>query len=406
MTGKASTLQVLSIGFLIVGNLIGAGILALPINTGLAGFVPSLIGLFVTSAAMYYSAIILSREAVACRDKTFNYPSLYQLYLGSAGKWIAITANLIILYGLLTAYLTGITTIVGNLFQLAVDPVWVMLGFFALVTLISMAGMVNLGKYIALLVVLKCAVFVAIVVMASGHIQSANLSHHNWAFFIAGIPILVTAFHFHNIIPAICQTLQWDMRVIGRTMLIGMALGFVMNATWLLVGIGVLPLDNSAIGLVNAFVKNLPATVPLATAIGSQTFLVFAMFFAMVAITTAYLANGLGLIGFMDDLTLHQFGRSNALLSRLLAFAPPLVIALVYPDIFLKAIDFAGGFGIVTLFGILPSIIAIRKARTHTQKVLGYAMLVLFSGFFLLETAQESGLLHISPSEEYWSAPL
>lgn len=403
MHGKASGIQILSIGFLIVGNLIGAGILALPINTGLAGFVPSFLGLLVTSIAMFYSAIILSREAVFHQDKTFNYPSLYQIYLGTAGKWVAVVANLIILWGLLTAYLTGITTIVTNLFDLSVAPVWIMLGFFGIVTLISMAGMLRLEKYIAVLVLLKCLVFVVIAVMAGTHINAENLAHHNWPLFIAGIPILVTAFHFHNIIPAICETLKWDIKLITRTMLIGMVLGFLMNATWLMIGIGVLPLDNSPIGLINAFMKNLPATIPMAEAIGSQIFLVCAMFFAMVAITTAYLANGLGLIGFMDDLTKHQFGKSSPMLSRVLSFGPPLLIALVYPDVFLKAIDFAGGFGIVVLFGILPSIIAIRKAQSSGQRLLGYAMLLLFGCFFMLEVAQEVGLLHIPVSAEYWN---
>jgi hypothetical protein len=69
-----------------------------------------------------------------------------------------------------------------------------------------------------------------------------------------------------------------------------------MNATWLLVGLGVHPLDNSSVGLVNAFMKNLPATIPLSMMIGSQMFMLFAMFFAMIAITTVYLANGMGLI--------------------------------------------------------------------------------------------------------------
>jgi tyrosine-specific transport protein len=402
MESKVSPLQIISIGFLIVGNLIGAGILALPINTGLAGFFPSLMGLFVTSAAMYYSAIILSNEAVTRQEITFNYPSLYQTYLGTAGKWVAVLANLIILYGLLTAYLTGITSIIGNLFQLSISPVWLMLCFFVIVTLISLANVAAIQKYIAVLVAIKCVAFVVIVWMAGGHVKAQNLSHINWPLFTCGIPILVTAFHFHNIIPAVCETLKWNQKVINRTMLIGMTLGFLMNATWLLVGIGVLPLDNSPIGLVNAFEKNLPATIPLAQAIHSQTFLLLAMFFALVAITTAYLANGLGLIGFMDDLTSHHLGRTSPTLSRVLAFGPPLVIALVYPDIFLKAIDFAGGFGIVTLFGILPSIIAIRKARTKTQKLLGVAMLLLFGIFFVLETAQEIGLLKISPDTEYW----
>lgn len=401
-TTKPSMLQIISIGFLIVGNLIGAGILALPINTGLAGFVPSLIGLFITSAAMYYSAIILSSEAVQQQQSTFNYPSLYQTYLGTAGKWVAVAANLIILYGLLTAYLTGITTIITKLFNLNVQPVWLMLGFFAVTSLISLAAVDKIMKYIALLVVVKCAAFVVIAGMAGTHVRVENLSHANWPLFVCGIPILVTAFHFHNIIPAICQSLQWDMKVISRTMLVGMVMGFLMNGTWLLVGIGVLPLDTSSIGLVNAFQKNLPATIPLAEAIGSQTFLLLAGFFAMVAITTAYLANGMGLIGFMDDLTSHHLGRINPLLSRGLSFGPPLVIALVYPDVFLKAIDFAGGFGIVTLFGILPSIIALRKARTPLQKGLGIAMLLLFGLFFLLEAGQELGMLDISAEMEHW----
>ena len=79
------------------------------------------------------------------------------------------------------------------------------------------------------------------------------------------------------------------------------------------------------------------------------------------AITTAYLANGLGLIGFMDDLTNRYMGKVNPLLSRALSFIPPLLIALIYPDIFLQAINIAGGFGIVTLFGVLPSIIAMLR---------------------------------------------
>jgi tyrosine-specific transport protein len=402
MENRASRLQILSIGFLIVGNLIGAGILALPINTGLSGFFPSLAGLVLTSAAMFYSSIILSREAVERKQSTFNYPSLYQNYLGAGGKWIAVVANLIILYGLLTAYLTGITTIVSSLFDLSVSPVWIMLGFFVFVTAISMAGIEKIQKYIAVLVVVKCAIFLVIAFMAGGHIKTENLSHVNWALFTCGIPILVTAFHFHNIIPAVCETLKWDSRTIQRTMFIGMAMGFVMNASWLFVSIGVIPLDDSPFGLVTAFTKNLPATIPLSEIMGSQIFLLLAMFFAMIAITTAYLANGMGLIGFMDDITINNFGIKSPLLSRVLAFGPPLLISLVYPDLFLKAIDIAGGFGIVTLFGILPSIIAIRKATTPVQRALGFAMLALFGLFFALETAQEFGLLQISPETEYW----
>jgi len=351
---------------------------------------------------MFYSSVILSREAVQKQQSTFNYPSLYQAYFGGVGKWVAVAANLVILYGLLTAYLTGITTIINNLFSVALPTVGLMLGFFAVTALISLASVDKIMKYIAVLVVGKCIVFFIIAGSAGTHIKAANLEHQHWPFFVAAIPILVTAFHFHNIIPAICESLRWDQKTITRTMLVGMSLGFLMNATWMLVGIGVLPLDASPIGLETAFQNNLPATIPLAQAMNSEVFLLLASFFAMVAITTAYLANGMGLIGFMDDLTNQHLGKVNPILSRVLAFVPPLLISLAYPDVFLKAIDFAGGFGIVTLFGILPCIIALRKARTPMERGLGLAMLVLFALFFLLEAGQEFGLMHLDADVEHW----
>ncbi len=401
-TVTPSLLHIISIGFLIVGNIIGIGILALPINTGLAGFIPSVIGLLVTSAAMYYSAVILGGEASRRREDTFNYPSLYRTYLGAAGKWLAVVANLVILYGYLTAYLTSIAAIISRLFTIQISPAWLMLGFFAITSLISLASVYTIMKYVSILVVVKCIAFAVISGMAGTHVRAENLAHTNWSLFFCGIPIMVTAFHFHNIIPAICKSLKWDHRVINRTMLVGMAFCFLIYFTWLLVGIGVLPLDNTPIGLINAFHKNLPATIPMAEAIQSSTFLLIASCFGVVSITTGYLVNGMGLIGFMDDLTNQHLRIVNPLFSRALSFIPPLLISLVYPDIFLKALDISGGFGVVTLFGILPCIIALRNARTKGQKMLGIAMLLLFSLFFLLEAGQELGLLNIDANIEYW----
>ncbi len=278
-TPTHSLLRIISIEFLIVGNIIGIGILALPINTGLAGFIPSVIGLFVTSAAMYYSAVILGGEASKRREDTFNYPSLYRTYLGATGKWLAVAANLVILYGYLTAYMTGIATIICSLFNFKLSPAWLMLGFFAITSIISLASVYTIMKYVSMLVVVKCVAFAVISGIAGTHVRAENLAHANWSLFFCVIPVMLTAFHFHNIIPAICKSLQWDRRVINLTMLVGMAFCFLIYFIWLLVGIGVLPLDNSPIGLINAFHKNLPATIPMAEVIQSSTFLLIASFF-------------------------------------------------------------------------------------------------------------------------------
>ena len=82
---------------LVVGNLIGAGILALPVSLGLSGMAPALLLLGIYGAVMFFSAEILSREAVEKKSSTFDLPSLYGKYLGPWGKWVAVITNGIIL---------------------------------------------------------------------------------------------------------------------------------------------------------------------------------------------------------------------------------------------------------------------------------------------------------------------
>ena len=103
---------------LIVGNLIGAGILGLPVSLGICGLIPSLVLMAVYGALMFFSAEVLTREAVERKSPFFDLPSLYSTYLGSWAKWVAILTNAIILYGLLTAYISGASQIIADILHL------------------------------------------------------------------------------------------------------------------------------------------------------------------------------------------------------------------------------------------------------------------------------------------------
>lgn len=404
MQEKIGFPQIMIIVLLITGSLIGAGILALPVNTGLAGFIPSLVGMGIIGGAMFFTAVILGREATRTRQATFNYPSLYGNYLGKTGKWIAIFANLLILYGLLTAYLTGATTIITNLLNLSSAKPVVMLTFALIVSGLTVTGVSIVGKYNAVLTMLMLTAFAVIVLVVEGHIDAQRLTYTDWSFLPATAPIIVTAFHFHNIIPTVCHSVKWNSSIIWKTMLVGMLLGYTMNALWIHAGAGALPLEGSNVSLLTAFEKNLPATVPLSQIIGSRLFTTGAIIFSLLAITTSYLANGIGLMAFIEDLMVNHFKKSGRALNILLSFGPPVLISLIYPDIFLKAIDIVGGIGIVVLFGILPSIIAIIRAGSARMRTLGVVMALVFGAFLVLELGQEFGMLRISPSIEYWNS--
>jgi tyrosine-specific transport protein len=401
---KSSIIAILAIGCLITGNLVGAGILGIPVIAGINGFIPSLVGMVIFGGAMFYSAIILAKESTDTKDDVFNYPSLYQKYLGASGKWVAIIANMIILYGLLTAYLTGGTTIIAKLFNYDTHSHWVLFALFVVMTTFTLRGISFIRRYNVFLIIALWFSFAVIVFMGEKHVQPVRLLATNWTFLPITIPVIVTSFHFHNLIPNISKNLKWDMKAITKAMLIGMVICFIMNAIWIQVGVGVIPLFTNN-GLVSCYNNNIPATVPMVMILKSPTFTIFSMLFALLAITTSYVANGLGLLGFSRDLAINDFKINNKYAHAMITFLPPLIISLIYPDVFLKAINIVGGIGIVVLFGILPSILAIIKTKSKSFKLLSYVFLILFSAVFIFEVGEQFGLVNISTPTNPMAVP-
>ena len=229
---------IIPIAFLIAGNLLGAGILALPVNTGLAGFIPAVTAMVILGGAMFFSALVLAREATEVQEDNFNYPSLYEKYLGKTGKWIATVTNALILYGLLTAYIAGGSKIVASMVGFSQVPWWLMTLITALLTGITVLDMRIIKKYNVLLMCIMLGAFVLLIGLGQREVQWDFLLQRDWIFLATAAPIIPTAFHFHNIIPTICKDMDWNLRSVGIAMLLGMAGGFIINVLWLQVGLG------------------------------------------------------------------------------------------------------------------------------------------------------------------------
>ncbi|MCA1808711.1 MAG: tryptophan/tyrosine permease, partial [Lentisphaerae bacterium] len=318
--------------------------------------------------------------------------------------WVAILANMLILYGLLTAYLTGGAKIIGDLLGVSTDWQWLLLlVFFAALTTLALLDNRLILRYNALIMLVMLSSFLLLVSISWRHVDSTHFAYRDWHYLPAAAPIIVTAFHFHNVIPNVCRNMDWNLGRIWKVMLVGMLLGFLMNMLWIQVGVGVLTMDDGPNGILTAFHENLPATVPMARIIGSRLFTVFSMAFALLAIVTSYLANGLGLQGFVRDMLENHCGVRNRTANAVLTFGPPLVISLVYPDVFLKALNVVGGVGIVILFGILPAVILLRKFHNRALRIAGWALLLLFSVCLVCEVLHETGLLRLHAHMEYWN---
>lgn len=395
----------LAIGMLVTGNLVGAGILGLPINTGLAGFSITMVVMMILWAMMVTSALIIASHILKAKSDTFDLPALFGQTLGPVGKWLAVAANLLILYGFMVAYLAGGTQILDSLFNLPISQPMLTVIFFCLLTGLTLFGVKVVAKGNSLLMLLMAVSFATLLVMTAPEVKAARYTFIDWAFLPVTLPIMVSAFNFHNIIPTVCHSLECDRAKVRKSILIGTLIGLAMTFAWTVMVMGALPVAGKGSGnILAAFEKGLPATVPLSLVLNSGAFTTICLAFAILAITTSYLASGIALMGFVRDLSETYFGISNRLVESVLTFAPPLVVAVVYPDLFLTALDVVGGMGVALLFGMLPGVLLIKFAKNSGTKTWGWLLLAGFALVLIAEVLQETGMLNINPSTETWKA--
>ena len=203
------------------------------------------------------------------------------------------------------------------------------------------------------------------IIIGDRHINLANLEHSNWAFLLLAIPMVVTGFHFHNLIPTLATHVKYNKKTLYIAITIGMLVGLIMNTAWLFVGVGNIPLLGHH-SLEYCYATGMPANVAMDALIHSKIFVIASLLFSLLAILTSYVANGLGLVGFCKDFSVTYLKINNNWLPLLLTFVPPLAIAFSFPHIFLTAIGIVGGIGIITLFGVLPSIIDYQRGAKKT----------------------------------------
>jgi tyrosine-specific transport protein len=77
--------------------------------------------------------------------------------------------------------------------------------------------------------------------------------------------------------------------------------------------------------------------------------------FSLLAIATSFIGFVLGLSDFFADIFNLRNARAPAYALTLL---PPYALALAYPDVFFSALDLAGTYGVLVLFGLLPPAMA------------------------------------------------
>ncbi|NGX30890.1 MAG: Tyrosine-specific transport protein [Chlamydiae bacterium] len=374
--------------FLIAGSCIGAGMLGLPIVSGQSGFVPSTIS-FVIAWAFMLIAGLLFLEVNLRFGSHISFISMAEKTLGPIGKAICWIFFLFLFYALTVAYISGTSSLLVSFFEkeagLKLSNTFLSVVFtvlFACVIYLGTKEVVSFNRY---LVLGLFVFFVLLIVFSVTHVQAKNLSYMKWEKSVFALPVMMIAFGFHNMIPSLVDYFKGSRKKMIITLVAGSLLAFGIYFVWQFVVLGIVPVEGK-FGILDNIKNDREGAQAIIYILQNKWIGIFSWGLGFFALTTSFLAQGLSLVDFYaDGLKINKRQGKNSLALVLLALFPPLVFAIVYPNIFLKALGFGGGICAMILFGILPPLMCLksRQQKKDYQVFGGKGLLFLMMLFAL-----------------------
>lgn len=382
--------SVLGGSLLIAGTTIGVGMLALPVATGPSGFVPSVSIYFICWLFMICTALLLVEVSLWLPPDT-SFISMANQLLGPVGRHIYWAAYLFLFFTVMIAHVAGGGSILCDIlgwklshqmssiiYVLAIAPVIYM----------GTRSVDRINKFMISGVILS---YLAFVIVAIKSVDFQLLSFTAWNKAWIALPILFTAFTFQIIIPTLMTYMKRDVQKIRLAIFIGSAIPLVIYLLWEFLILGIVPPAN----LIDAARLGQNAVAPLRYYVENGSIFTIGKAFAFFALTTSFIPLALSFFDFLaDGLKIEKVGMKKVLLV-LAIFGIPTIFALIYPNIFLIALGYAGGFSCALLFGLMPPIMAwvgryIKNYPTETMQLKGgKPLLVILMGFALLILAGE-----------------
>jgi tyrosine-specific transport protein len=219
--------------------------------------------------------------------------------------------------------------------------------------------------------------YLLFIAFAAGRVDVSLLKYADWGKAWPALPVLFTAFAYQMIIPTLMTYMNRDVKKVRLSIILGSSIPLVCYLIWELLILGIIPVE----GLIEAKAKGETAVMPLKELLQNPWVFKIGSWFAFLVLTTSYIALSLAFLDFLaDGLKVKKEGIKKIALC-LGIFVPPTVVALIYPGIFITALEYAGGISCALLFGLLPPVMVwvgrYLKKYEHQQRQLPGGKLVL-----------------------------
>lgn len=360
---------------LIVGTSIGAGMLGLPIATGLSGFIPSMGVFFICGTLMIWSAFLIL-EVIYVLKKNTNLISMARHTLGKWGVILTLFTFLGLFYALLSAYIEAsgdifleyTTKQFENTFLNNLTPCFIILICFPLL-LLDIRYVDNFNKIMLILLILT---YTFLIFVLFKYINIDCLKNYRYGFFVNSLSITIVSFAFHPILPTISQYLKYNIRNISYSIIIGGTIPIIIYIIWEMILLGIIPITGD-ISISVAYKHGITINALLAPLLNNSTITAAVCLFSLLAILTSFLGISIASIDFFIDALYMKRTYSNVNKAILATYIPPVIFAYKFQKGFIFVLDYAGVF-IIILVGILP-LLMVYNLRYNKKRIMQFPFL-------------------------------
>ncbi|MBI2742747.1 MAG: tyrosine transporter [Chlamydiales bacterium] len=348
--------HVLGGALLIAGTTIGVGMLALPVATGPAGFLPS-VSVYILTWLFMLCTGLLMLEVCTWMPKDSNLITMATRLLGKTGRYVCWAVYLFLFVTVMIAHVAGGGSVMNELIGGKL-PEWAAM----LIYVVAFSPVVYLGAHSVDRLNLGLMIgvigsYLLFIFVSYSHVNVQLLTYTSWTKAWLALPVLFTAFTYQVIIPTLMTYMDRNVKRVRLAILFGTTIPLVVYLVWEFVILGIVPVEGPG-GLIEAGALGHNAVMPLKHYVGSSSLFSIGKYFAFFTLTTSYIALALAFLDFLaDGLKMQKKGIKKVFLC-LLIFVPPTIIALINPNIFLKSLSYAGGISCAILFGLFPPLMA------------------------------------------------
>lgn len=230
-TKSPSIGNIISAMFLVAGTCIGGGMLALPVATGMNGFIPSIAVMFICYLAMTATALLLL-EASLWMEEGVHVNTIATRLLGKGAKVVTWVLFLFISYASIVGYTAGagmqIQSFVEQYLDILISKELGCLSFIIIFGVIIYIGHIFVGRVNSILFMAMLLAYFGLVIMGIDEIKGELLVRKQWSGSLLALPLLLTSFSFQTIVPSLTPYLKRDRKALSIAIIGGTSIAFLM----------------------------------------------------------------------------------------------------------------------------------------------------------------------------------